>query len=157
MIEAELTRRFGVREVLTKARIAVRPGTVHALVGENGAGKSTLVKIIAGVLAADGGSLAIDGKPVALATWTRRSARDAGTGIVQQHGAFAGTLSIVENAVLGAEPRRGPLLDLTATAQALRTLGERVGMPVDPWARTDTLSLGAAQRAEIVAALHFGA
>ena len=54
MIEAELTKRFGTREVLSKATITVRPNTVHALVGENGAGKSTLVKIIAGVVPGDG-------------------------------------------------------------------------------------------------------
>ena len=157
MIEATLTKRFGAREVLHEARIAVKPGTVHALVGENGAGKSTLVKIIAGVLRGDGGTLTIDGKRIDVAQWNRKAALAAGIGIVQQHGAFAGTLSVVENAVLGIEPRRGPVLDLRPTAQALKALGDKIGLPLDPWARTDELSLGAAQRAEIVAALHQGA
>ena len=157
VIDAIVTKRFGVREVLREARIAVRRGTVHALVGENGAGKSTLVKIVAGVLAADGGTLAVDGTSVELASWTRARAREAGIGIVQQHGAFAGTLSVVENAVLGIEPHRGPLLALGDTADALKALGARVGLPIDPWVRTDELSLGAAQRAEVVAALHQGA
>src|SRR5690242_416184 len=116
LVDATLVKRFGVREVLRDARITIARGSVHALVGENGAGKSTLVKIVAGVLGADSGSLAVDGKAVDLRTWTRASARAAGIGIVQQHGAFAGTLSVVENAVLGVEPRRGPLLDLAATA-----------------------------------------
>ncbi|HEY5924808.1 MAG TPA: ATP-binding cassette domain-containing protein, partial [Kofleriaceae bacterium] len=158
MIEAELTKRFGVREVLKQARISIERGTVHALVGENGAGKSTLVKIIAGVLGADGGSLSIDGKQVELRRWNRMAARATGIGIVQQHGAFAGTLSVVENAVLGVEPLlRWPVLELDKTASALRALGKRIGLPVDPWARTQDLSLGAAQRAEIVSALHHGA
>jgi general nucleoside transport system ATP-binding protein len=155
MIEAELTKRFGVREVLKAARIAVKRGTVHGLVGENGAGKSTLVKIIAGVLGADGGKLAIDDKPVELARWNRNAARAAGIGIVQQHGSFAPALRIVENAVLGVEG--GPVLDLGATATALQALGKRIGLPLDPWARTGELSLGSAQRAEIVSALHHGA
>jgi len=154
MIDAELDKRFGTREVLCKARLVVRPGSVHALVGENGAGKSTLVKILAGVIRGDGGQLAVDGKPRDVPTWTRQAARAAGIGIVQQHGAFAGTLSVVENAVLGAER---VLLDLAPTATQLAELGKRVGLPIDPWARTDKLSLGAAQRAEIVAALHHGA
>src|SRR5262249_48549164 len=92
-----------------------------------------------------------------LATWTRARARAAGIGIVQQHGAFAGTLRVVENAVLGVEPRKGPLLELRETTSALQALGKQIGLPIDPWARTGDLSLGSAQRAEIVAALHHGA
>jgi general nucleoside transport system ATP-binding protein len=157
LLEATLTKRFGVREVLQDATLRIAPGTVHALVGENGAGKSTLVKIIAGVLRGDRGTLKLHGADHSIATWTRQHARKAGIGIVQQHGAFAGTLSVVENAVLGVEPLAGPLLDLEPTAKKLRALGDKVGLPIDPTARADHLSLGAAQRAEIVAALHYGA
>ena len=157
MIDAVVDKRYPGCDVLRGAEIKVRAGTVHALVGENGAGKSTLVKILAGVVRADSGTLTVGGTQVALATWTRPAARAAGIGIVQQHGAFAGTLSVVENAVLGVEPARGPLLDLEATATALAALGTRIGLPIDPRARTEDLPLGAAQRAEIVAALHHGA
>ncbi|HEY1552068.1 MAG TPA: ATP-binding cassette domain-containing protein [Kofleriaceae bacterium] len=153
-LQATLDKSYGPARVLRGATIAIASGTVHALVGENGAGKSTLVKIVAGVVAAEG-TLAIDGTSIDVAMWDRKTARAAGIGIVQQHGAFAGTLSVVENAVLGAEA--GALLELAPTAKALRDLGERVGLPIDPWARADSLSLGAAQRAEIVAALHAGA
>jgi len=155
MIEATLDKSFGETRVLRGATLSVAAGTVHALVGENGAGKSTLVKLVAGVLAADGGTLRVGDRDVDVARWDRAAARAAGIGIVQQHGAFAGTLSIVENAVLGAEG--GPILDLAPTARALEQLGKDVGLPIDPWARCDALSLGAAQRAEIVAALHAGA
>ncbi len=157
LIDATIDKRYPGVEVLRGAKLRVRAGTVHALVGENGAGKSTLVKILAGVLRADGGALAVNGADVAVAQWTRQAARDAGIGIVQQHGAFAGTLSVLENAVLGVEPMRGPLLDLDATAAALDKLGKKIGLPIDPYARTDELSLGSEQRAEIVAALHQGA
>jgi simple sugar transport system ATP-binding protein len=156
-IAAELDKSFGIREVLRRARLEVAAGSVHALVGENGAGKSTLVKILAGVVPVDGGKLALDDRAVDVARWDRRAARAAGIGIVQQHGAFAGTLSVVENAVLGAEPTRVGVLDLAPAARALTELGEKIGLPVDPWARADRLPLGAAQRAEIVAALHAGA
>jgi ABC-type uncharacterized transport system ATPase subunit len=157
MVVAELDKQYGVRQVLHRAKLAVRRGTVHALVGENGAGKSTLVKILAGVVRGDGGSLVISGRSVGVAGWDRRAARAAGIGIVQQHGASAGTLSVVENAVLGVEPVRDVRLDLEPTARALRELGDRIGLPVDPWAEAERLPLGAAQRAEIVAALHQGA
>ncbi|MEO8706226.1 MAG: ATP-binding cassette domain-containing protein [Kofleriaceae bacterium] len=156
MIDAELTKQFGTREVLSAARISVRAGTVHALVGENGAGKSTLVKIIAGVLRGDAGTLSVADRTVELARWDRAAARAAGIGIVQQHGSSAGTLSVVENAVLGVEPG-WPLVELEPTAAKLVELGARIGLPVEPHARTEDLSLGAAQRAEIVAALYHGA
>ena len=157
MIEAELDKSYPGCRVLVAAKLVVKAGSVHALVGENGAGKSTLVKILAGIVPADGGTLAIDGARVELAAWDRRAARRAHVSIVQQHGAFAGSLSVVENAVLGAEPIKRGLLDLRPTAAALAALGERLGLAIDPWARVDRLSLGAAQRAEIVTALHFGA
>ena len=157
MISAELSKRIGACVMVDHAKIQLRRGTVHALVGENGAGKSTLVKILAGVMRADTGTLILDGKAIEVGAWDRKAARAAGIGIVQQHGASAGTLSVIENAMLGVEPLRGPLLELAPDAEKLRALGARIGLPVDPWAEADQLSLGAAQRAEIVAALHHGA
>ncbi len=156
MIEARLSRRYGATVALDAATFSVRAGTVHALVGENGAGKSTLMKIVAGVIRGEG-VLAIAGEPVPLARWDRAAARARGIGIVQQHGASAGTLTVVENAVLGVEPRRAGLLALDDAAAAIAALGAKLGMPVEPHARVEDLSLGAAQRAEIVAALYHGA
>ena len=151
VVDALLVKSYPGCPVLRGAKLAVRRGTVHALVGENGAGKSTLVKIIAGVLPADAGSLYLGGTQRRLDTWTRIVARGAGVGIVQQHGAFAETLSVVENSVLGAEG--GPLLALDAPAAALAKLGAELGLAIDPHAIAGALSVGAAQRAEIVAAL----
>ncbi len=157
-VEVKLDKRYGTREVLKGATMSIAGGTVHALCGENGAGKSTLVKILAGVIKGDGGTLTIGERTIGVATWSRKAARAAHIGIVQQHGSFAPTLSVVENAVLGVEPTRGAgILSLDATAAALSALGKKIGLDVDPWARTDQLSLGAAQRAEIIAALHQGA
>ncbi|MBA3460659.1 MAG: ATP-binding cassette domain-containing protein [Deltaproteobacteria bacterium] len=154
-IAAAVDKSYPGCEVLRGATIRVRPGTVHALVGENGAGKSTLVKIIAGIVTADGGTLALGERTVDVASWNRGAARLAGVGIVQQHGASAPTLSVVENAVLGTEG--GPMLALDAPASELKKLGDKIGLPIDPRARAGSLSLGAAQRAEIVAALYHGA
>jgi ABC-type sugar transport system ATPase subunit len=136
-IDAVLDKRYPGVEVLRGATIRVRPGTVHALVGENGAGKSTLVKIIAGIVPADRGTLALGERKVDVVGWNRRAARLAGVGIVQQHGASAPTLSVVENAVLGAEG--GPLLALAAPASELKKLGDKIGLPIDPWASAESL------------------
>jgi len=154
-VAAELDKAYPGCVVLKGATIRVRPGTVHALVGENGAGKSTLVKILAGIVPSDRGTLAIDGASVPLGPWNRIAARAAGVGIVQQHGASAPTLSVVENAMLGVEG--GAMLAFDAPAEALAKLGKQVGLPIDPRARAEDLPLGAAQRAEIVAALYHGA
>ncbi|MBL9014062.1 MAG: ATP-binding cassette domain-containing protein [Myxococcales bacterium] len=154
-IDAALDKRYPGCEVLRGATLRVRPGTVHALVGENGAGKSTLVKIVAGIVPGDAGTLAIDGTPRVLGAWNRRAARAAGVGIVQQHGGSAPTLTVVENAVLGVEG--GPVLALEGPAAKLAAVGEKIGLPIDPSARAEDLALGAAQRAEIVAALYHGA
>ncbi len=157
LVAATFDKAYAGCRVLEQATLEVDAGTVHALVGENGAGKSTLVKILAGITPADRGTLTIAGTAIDLATWNRRAARAAHVGIVQQHGAFAGTLSVVENAVLGAEPTERGILQLAPTAAALAALGTKIGLALDPWARITDLSLGAAQRAEIVTALHFGA
>ncbi|MDX2092390.1 MAG: ATP-binding cassette domain-containing protein [Kofleriaceae bacterium] len=154
-IEAVLDKRYGACVVLRAATLAVRPGTVHALVGENGAGKSTLVKILAGVVRADDGSISVRDRAVELARWDRQHARAAGIGIVQQHGASAETLTVVENAVLGVEG--GMVLDLAPVASAIVKTATEVGLPVDPQAQAGSLSLGAAQRAELVSALRLGA
>ena len=75
LLEArDVAKRFGPVVALRSADLVVEPGEVHALLGANGAGKSTLVKILTGVLQADGGTIAVDGASVriALAVATRR-------------------------------------------------------------------------------------
>ncbi|MGE0396390.1 MAG: ABC transporter ATP-binding protein [Kofleriaceae bacterium] len=151
LVDAMIDKAYPGCVVLRAATIAIRRGTVHALVGENGAGKSTLVKILAGVLRADAGALVLGGTKRPLDAWTRATARGAGVGIVQQHGAFAETLTVVENAVLGTEG--GPLLTLGPTSAALATLAKELGLAIDPSSIAGELSVGAAQRAEIIAAL----
>jgi len=88
--------------------LQVRPREVHALVGDNGAGKSTLMKIIAGAVAPDGGTIAVNGRPV---TFTRPAdAQAAGIETVYQDLALAPTLTAGENLYLGREVLRPGLL-----------------------------------------------
>lgn len=127
-------------------------GEVHALIGENGAGKSTLMKVLYGLQQPDAGRIEIDGREVAL-----RSARDAidlGIGMVHQHFMLVETLTVAENLVLGAEPRRGPALDIGRARAKARELIARFGFDLDADARIDELPVGLQQQVEILKTLY---
>ena len=92
----------GVR-ALRGVSFELESGEVHALIGENGAGKSTLIKVITGAIAADSGSIAIDGKP-ALAP-TPAVMKRLGVAAIYQQPALFGTLTVAENIALAVEHR----------------------------------------------------
>jgi len=104
LVLSGLDKAFGGTKALAGAELTVRPGEVHALLGENGAGKSTLNKIVSGVLAPDAGEMTLDG--AAFAPATPEQARRAGVAIVHQEPAVCSHLSVAENVMLGAEPTR---------------------------------------------------
>jgi simple sugar transport system ATP-binding protein len=93
-----LTKRFGAFTALDGVSLNVRPGTVHALLGENGAGKSTLVKCIVGYYLPDDGAVLVDGREQAIASPT--VARDLGIGMVYQHFTVVPGMTVAENLLL---------------------------------------------------------
>jgi simple sugar transport system ATP-binding protein len=97
-------KHFGRVVALREANFALRPNEVHAIVGDNGAGKSTLIKIISGVFPADGGEIAINGRPVTIAN--PREARELGIETVYQDLALADHLDAASNLFLGREVLR---------------------------------------------------
>ncbi|WP_186419018.1 ABC transporter ATP-binding protein [Bosea sp. CS1GBMeth4] len=127
--------------------LSVRPGEIHALLGENGAGKSTLVKIIYGVQRADEGEIRFDGRPVEIAS--PKAARQLGIGMVFQHFSLFDGMTVLENIALG--------LDETVPADELkariRTILDSYSLPLDPDREVHTLSVGERQRIEIVRCL----
>ena len=135
--------------------LSVAEGEVHALVGENGAGKSTLMKILYGMLRPDGGSISVQGREL-----TFRSPTDAievGIGMVHQHFMLADNLTVLENVVLGAEPRKGLRLDVDSARARIRELGAAYGLEVDPDLPVESLGVGDRQRVEILKVLYRGA
>jgi ABC-type uncharacterized transport system ATPase subunit len=132
----------------------VRPGEVHALLGENGAGKSTLMNILAGLYRPDEGHVLMDGAPVEF-----RSPRDAiahGVGMVHQHFALVPSQTVAENVLLGLDRPRFRL-DLRKTEAEIETIAREVGLHVDPRAHVWQLSVGEQQRVEILKMLYRGA
>jgi len=153
-------KRFGPVVANAGADLEVASGEIHALVGENGAGKSTLMRVLAGMYPPDGGSVevATSGGTLGDVTgWTTREAIDAGVGMVHQHFMLVPTLTVAENLILGRELRRGLSLDLSAAEQQVRALSERTGLRVDPSRLISELSVGEAQRVEILKTLYRGA
>ena len=123
----------------------VRPGEIHALLGENGAGKSTLVKIIFGVVRADAGDIRWDGRPLRIDS--PGAARRIGIGMVFQHFSLFETLTVAENISLAVPGR------LAELSTRIAELSQRYGLPVDPRRPVHTLSVGERQRVEIVRCL----
>src|SRR2546427_458257 len=99
-----ITKAFSGVTVLEEVDFEVRPGEVHALVGENGAGKSTLMKIVTGAHQADRGRILWKGRKVAITT--PRRARALGISIVHQELMLVPQLSVGENIFLGRHPSR---------------------------------------------------
>ncbi|MCB8877014.1 sugar ABC transporter ATP-binding protein [Acidisoma silvae] len=104
----DLVKTFGATRALDGANLVVERGTVHGLIGQNGAGKSTIIKILGGLYKADGGTIAINGKP--LAHVSPRAIEHLGVHIIHQEALLVPTFTVAEALFLGAEPGLGPLL-----------------------------------------------
>lgn len=121
-----ISKRYGGVQAIRHADLTVRPGTVHALVGENGAGKSTLIKILSGAERADSGTIAIDGRPVTIASTTDAIA--LGVQTVYQEPQLFPELTVAENFFVGREITRGPAIDWRAQAPRMLELLDTVGL-----------------------------
>ncbi len=140
----------GVR-ALQDVSFAVRPGSVHALLGENGAGKSTLLKTLSGAQLPSGGHLRIDGRDVLF--HNTADAIAAGVAVIYQELHLVPQLSVAENLFLGHLPAHGGIADRRTlrdqTIQQLRRFGEEI----DPRTLVARLSIGQRQMIEIAKAL----
>ena len=143
----DIDKRFGATRALTSASLRVRPGTVHALLGENGAGKSTLMRITYGMERPDAGTIQVRGVTVRL--HRPADAIALGVGMVHQHFTLVPVMTVAENVALGGHG----LLNLQLTIAGLRQLSERTGFALDPHVRVELLSVAAQQRVEIAKAL----
>ncbi|TIP34890.1 MAG: sugar ABC transporter ATP-binding protein, partial [Mesorhizobium sp.] len=145
-----ISKRFGGITALSDVSLDLRPGEVHALMGENGAGKSTLMKIFSGVYTDYEGTVAIDGQAVRFAGV--RDAEDAA--IIHQELNLVPELSVADNIFLGREKLiAGMVVDRKASSRAAKALLERLGIELDPEARVGRLRVGEQQLVEIAKAL----
>jgi simple sugar transport system ATP-binding protein len=133
--------------------LTVRPGEIHALLGENGAGKTTLMNILYGLARPNEGQILLDGEPVTIAGPS--DAIDRGINMVHQHFMLVPVLTVAENILLGDEVMAGPLfLDRREARRRILEFGKRFGFEIDPDAKVGSLSVGWQQRVEILKALY---
>ena len=129
MLEArDLSKSYGGVVALSGADFTVRAGAVHALLGENGAGKSTLVKILAGALAPDSGTVELDGLAVRFSS-TAEAVR-AGVAVVSQELNLFPDLDVLANLYPMRELKRGPFVDRGAMAARARPVLRELGLDV---------------------------
>ncbi len=151
-----ITKSFGGVHALRGVRLEAHAGEVHSICGENGAGKSTLMKILAGAITDNDGTITLDGKPTRFQG--PRDAEDAGIRIIYQELNLVPDLSVAANIFLGREKRRGfGRLYNRAMEAETRRIFTKLGAPISPRARVGDLRIGDQQMVEIAKALMFEA
>jgi ABC-type sugar transport system ATPase subunit len=147
----DIRKAYGGVVALAGADLMVRAGAVHALVGENGAGKSTLVKVIAGAVHPDGGTLTLDGRAVSFGS-TAEAVRH-GVAVVSQELNLFEDLDVLANLFPMREPRTGPFVDRAGMEARARPVLTDLGLAVGPRQPVGELSLAERQLVEIAKAL----
>lgn len=152
---ADIHKSFGPVQANRGASLEVARGEIHALVGENGAGKSTLMRVLSGMYAAESGQMEVNGADVS--GWSTAAAIEAGVGMVHQHFMLVPTLTVAENVMLGRELTKNGQLDRERAEREVADLSKATGLAVRPERKVADLSVGEAQRVEILKTLYRGA
>ena len=149
-----ISKEFPGVKALDDVSLTVRPGTVHALMGENGAGKSTLMKCLFGIYHKDGGEIVLDGKNVDFRS--SKEALENGVAMVHQELNQALTRSVQDNLWLGRYPTVGGLMvSEKVMRQRTREIFQELEVTVDPKAIMSTMPVSQRQMVEIAKAVSY--
>lgn len=151
-----VTKRFGTVIADNKVDFQLLKGEIHALLGENGAGKTTLCSILYGYFRPDEGEVWVKGRQAKFGS--PKDAIRAGIGMVHQELMLIPNMTVVENLSLILDPDfKRPAVDLVGVKEKLLRMEESYGLPVEPEAVIENLSVGERQRVEILKCLFVGA
>ena len=151
-----ITKEFPGVKALDGVSLTVRPGTVHALMGENGAGKSTLMKCLFGIYAKDEGTIVLDGKEVDFKN--SKEALEGGVAMVHQELNQALTRSVMDNLWLGRYPKvAGIMVSEGIMRRCTGEIFDELDVRVDPKAIMSTLPVSQRQMVEIAKAVSYNA
>ena len=139
---------------LDNVELKIRPGTVHALMGENGAGKSTLMKVIAGIYQPDSGEVKLRGETITLENPLK--AQESGIAMIHQELLLMNQMTVAENIWIRREPKNTfGLIDHSEMHKMTEDLFDRLNIHLDPDAEISTLSVANRQMVEIAKAVSF--
>ena len=151
----DVDKRFPGVQALSKAKLTLREGTVHSLMGENGAGKSTLMKCLFGIYNMDAGSIFMQGKQVIFSD--PRHALDNGVAMVHQELNQVLRRNVMENVWLGRFPTKKGLVDEREMYRRTKQIFEDLQIDIDPRAQIGTQSVSRRQMIEIAKAVSYDA
>jgi len=156
----DITKSFSGVRVLDHVQLTVRPGEVHALMGENGAGKSTMMNILMGVHSADGGEILLKGKQIVNSS--PKEAMVNGISMIHQELNPVLDMDVSENVFLGREIRKGTegilsLIDRKAMRRETKKLFDAAGIDINPASLMRDLSVAECQLVEIIKAISISA
>ncbi len=138
-------------EALSKLSLDIAPATVHAIVGENGAGKTTLARLAAGRIIPQRGELFVDGSPLPLGSVS--AARRAGIALVEQNPEMDTKLSLLEDALIGVETRKGPFLSIRKARKNWEEILALTSLNLSPELSVSKASPAERQLSRLIAAL----
>ena len=143
-------------KALDNVSLTVRPGTVHALMGENGAGKSTLMKCLFGIYSKDSGTITLEGKEVNFKS--SKEAMENGVAMVHQELNQALTRTVTDNLWLGRYPKVGGIVVSEGTMRKrTKEIFDQLEVHVDPKAIMSTMPVSQRQMVEIAKAVSYDA
>ena len=151
----DIVKTFGQVQAVKNGQFTLRKGEIYSLIGENGAGKSTMMKLLYGMYPINSGEITVKGER--MGEITPMMAIERGIGMVHQEFMLVSELTVLENIILGFEPRKGLRLDLDKARQDVRKYIDEYQMDVQLDKRISQISVGEAQRVEIIKTLMRGA
>lgn len=151
----DIEKSFASIQAIKKGQFNLRKGEIHSLIGENGAGKSTMMKILYGMHDVDSGQIMIRGKDYP--KLTTKEAIELGIGMVHQEFMLVDDLSVIENVILGFEPRRGAWINFAEAQKIIQKYIDEYQLSVQLNKKVKSIPIGEAQRVEIIKALFRGA
>ncbi|WP_157153722.1 ABC transporter ATP-binding protein [Brachyspira murdochii] len=152
---SNIKKSFGNIKAIQNGNFNLKKGEIHSLIGENGAGKSTMMKIAYGLYAPDEGDILIKGEKYE--SLNPKKAIDIGIGMVHQEFMLVKELTVLENIILGFEKRKGIAIDFESSKKEINRYIDTYKMDIQINKRIDQISVGEAQRVEIIKTLYRGA
>lgn len=149
----DITKEFPGVKALSEVNLNVKPGTVHALMGENGAGKSTLMKCLFGIYQKNSGTIILEGKEVQFQN--TRQALDSGVSMVHQELNQVRQRNILDNIWLGRYPKRGMVIDEAKMYNDTVKIFKDLDIDIDPRRKVASLSVSQMQMVEIAKAVSY--